>query len=125
MTEACEVQIEFVPAEGDATVLKKGIKLQAGEVLDATFMSCKELCAFYEKEIADAKAKDILLSLHLKATMMKVSDPMIFGYCVKTFFKDVFEKYADHFAELGVNANNGFGDVADKIAKSPKKAEIE
>jgi len=98
-----------------------------GEVLDATFMSKKELCAFYEKEMKDCKEKDILLSLHLKATMMKVSDPILFGHCVSVFFKDVFEKHAAVFAEIGVNVNNGFGDVVAKVATLPadKKAEIE
>merc|ERR1719478_1332085 len=99
MTEDCDVRIEHVVGE-EKTVLKPKIPLLNGEVLDATFMSRKELRAFYEKEITDCKKQDILLSLHLKATMMKVSDPILFGHCVSVFFKDVIEKHADTFKEL-------------------------
>jgi isocitrate dehydrogenase len=95
------------------------------EVLDATFMSAKALQAFFQKSMDDAKANGVLWSLHLKATMMKVSDPIMFGHAIKVFFKDVFEKYADEFAKLGVNANLGLGDLYKKLEKSDKKAEIE
>merc|ERR1711988_2038135 len=91
-----------------------------GEVVDASFMNCNMLREFFEREIEDAKEKGILFSLHLKATMMKVSDPIMFGHCVKVYFKDVFAKHADTFAKLGVNANNGLGDVYKKIASLPE-----
>jgi len=127
MSAADSVRIEHVAAGGKTTVLKEKVALEAGEVLDGSCMNVRLLRQFFEKEIADAKAKGVLFSLHLKATMMKVSDPIMFGHCVKVFFKDVFEKHADTFAELGVNANNGFGDVVSKIQKLPedKKKEIE
>merc|ERR1719265_1921781 len=126
ISEATTAKIEFVDESGAKTAMKE-VKLQAGEVFDATFMSCKKLQEFYTKEIADAKAQNVLFSLHLKATMMKVSDPIMFGHCVKVFFKDVFEKHAATFEELGVNANNGFGDVLNKIQRLPeeKRKEIE
>ncbi len=125
--KACEYRIEFVGADGKAQVLKKEAKLQAGEVIDSSRMSVKALSKFYEEQIADAKAKGVLFSVHLKATMMKVSDPVMFGYCVKAFFKDVFEKHADALKQAGVNANLGLGDLYKKIAVLPaeKKAEIE
>jgi len=108
------VRIELVSAEG-TTVLKESIPLLEKEIIDAAVMSVDALRAFYEKEIAAAKEEDILLSLHVKATMMKVSDPILFGHAVKTYYQDVFEKYADTFEQLGVNANNGIGDVYTKI----------
>lgn len=125
--KACEYRIEFVGADGKAQVLKKEAKLQAGEVIDSSRMSVKALSKFYEEQIADAKAKGILFSVHLKATMMKVSDPVMFGYCVKAFYKDVFEKHADALKQAGVNPNLGLGDLYKKIASLPeaKKAEIE
>ncbi len=127
MEEAGDVKIELVAADGSVTVLKASVALEAGEVLDSTRMSGKSLQAFFEKEIQAAKEQDVLFSLHMKATMMKVSDPIIFGYCVKTYYKDVFEKHAATFEELGVDANNGIGDVYTKIASLPadKKTEIE
>jgi len=127
VAEATDAKIEFVDADGNVTVLKDKVPLLAGEIVDATFMSKKALTAFIEEEIADAKAKGVLFSLHMKATMMKVSDPIIFGHTVKVFYKDVFEKHAKTFAELGVNANNGLGDVYTKIKSLPadKQAEIE
>lgn len=103
----------------DQTVLKDGIKVLAGEVVDAATMSAAKLQAFFAAETANAKAEGVLLSLHLKATMMKVSDPIMFGHAVKVFFKDVFAKHADLFRELGVDATNGFGDVLAKIAELP------
>ena len=88
-------------------------------MIDSAFMSVGQLQAFLEKEIVDAKSKDILFSLHLKATMMKVSDPIMFGHCVKVYFREVFKKHGATFAKLGVNANNGLGDVYAKIASLP------
>ena len=127
IAEAGQVRIEHVAADGSVTVLKEKTTVKAGEIIDASAMSKKALRDFIAAEIADAKAKDVLLSVHLKATMMKVSDPIMFGHVVTVFFKDVFEKHAATFAELGVDANNGLGDVYAKIAKLPadKKAEIE
>lgn len=127
MQKAGDVRIEFVAKDAEVTILKASTPLLAGEVIDSTFMSSKALCGFFESEIEDAKQKSLLWSLHLKATMMKVSDPIVFGYAVKTFFKEVFTKHAALFEELGVNANNGFGNLYDKIADLPadKRQEIE
>ena len=124
--EATTAKIELVAAEG-TTVLKEGIALQAGEVLDATFMSVRALRDFLAAEAAAARQTGTLFSLHMKATMMKVSDPIIFGHCVSVFYKDVFEKHADVIAELGVDVNNGLGDLYAKIEKLPaaQKATIE
>ncbi|MBW6487449.1 NADP-dependent isocitrate dehydrogenase [Sulfurimonas sp.] len=103
----------------------KDIKAVEGEILDGTFMSAKALRAFYQETLAEAKAKDVLWSLHLKATMMKISDPIMFGHAVEVFFKDLFAKYADEFKALGINPNMGLGDLYKKLEKSSKKAEIE
>jgi isocitrate dehydrogenase len=116
---ATTAKIEFVGADGKVTVLKEKITLQAGEVLDATFMSVKALRKFLEEQIEDAKAKGILFSLHMKATMMKISDPKIFGHAVTVYYKDVFEKYAETFKKLGVDPDNGLGDVYAKIESLP------
>jgi len=120
MEEACTVKVELAKADGSTQVLKEKIALQAGEVLDATFMSKAALREFLEGEMQDAKAKGILFSLHMKATMMKISDPIIFGHCVTVYYKEVFAKHAATFEKLGVNANNGLGDVYDKIASLPE-----
>lgn len=122
-----DVRIEHVTVDGAVTVLKEKLALQEGEVIDATFMSVSKLKEFFLKEIADAKANDVMFSLHMKATMMKISDPIIFGHCVKAFYADVFDKHAATFEEIGVNPNNGLGDVYKKIAALPadKKADIE
>jgi isocitrate dehydrogenase len=113
-------RIEFVPAGGGAaTVLKDGIKLSAGDIFDGTFMSRKALVAFLEREVADARATGALWSIHLKATMMKVSDPIIFGHAVRAFFKPVFDKHGATLARLGVDPNNGFGDLVAKVAALP------
>jgi isocitrate dehydrogenase len=119
--------IELVDANGNTTVLKDGLKTEAGETLDATFMGVKALRAFYADQIADAKEKNILFSLHLKATMMKVSDPILFGHAVDVFFKDVFEKYADDLEAIGFNPNYGLGELYKKLDKLPadKQAAIE
>jgi isocitrate dehydrogenase len=125
--DAGDVKIEFTDTAGNTTVLKEQTAVLADEVIDSSVMSRKALRAFFAKEIAAAKAEGVLLSLHLKATMMKVSDPIMFGHAVTVFFADVFEKYADVFAELGVDANNGLGDVYAKIAGLPddQRAAIE
>ena len=120
MSDAGQVRIELTAADGSSTVLKDGLKLQAGEVIDASVLSCAGLRAFLAREIADAKAQDVLLSVHLKATMMKVSDPIIFGHAVSVFFKDVFEKHAATLNELGVSPNNGLGDLFGKLASLPE-----
>src|SRR5450759_3151090 len=127
VSEAVNVRIEFAGSDGKTTVLKDKITLQAGEVIDACVMSRRALRAFYEEQIIDAKKQGVLLSLHLKATMMKVSDPIMFGHAVTVYFKDVFEKHATVIKELAVNVNNGLGDLLAKIAKLPeaKRAEIE
>merc|ERR1711970_587194 len=125
MSKAGSVSITLHCADGTTKVLKEGLKLQAGEVIDATKMNVKALCEFFEAEIQDCFDRKLMMSLRMKATMMKVSDPIIFGHCVKVFFKDVFAKHGDLFAELGVNVNNGLGDVYDKIKGHPKQAEVE
>ncbi|XPF95594.1 NADP-dependent isocitrate dehydrogenase [Colwellia sp. RE-S-Sl-9] len=123
---ATEVKIEFTDNSGAVTVLKDHLSLLSGEIIDSAVLSKNALVAFFEEEINKAKEEDVLLSLHLKATMMKVSDPIIFGHAVKVYYKDVFAKYADVFEQLGVDANNGIGDVYSKIERLPeaKKAEI-
>ncbi|MCB1649248.1 MAG: NADP-dependent isocitrate dehydrogenase [Pseudomonadales bacterium] len=117
--QAGAVKIEFVGDDGKHVVLKEKTPLLAGEVIDASVMSIKALRAFYAAQIEDAKASGVLLSLHLKATMMKVSDPIMFGAAVSVYYKDVFDKYADLFKELGVDTNNGLGDVYAKIKQLP------
>ena len=121
------VRIELLTATGKTEVLKEGLTLQEGEIIDATVMSKKALLAFYKEQFARAKSKGVLLSLHLKATMMKVSDPILFGYAVETFFESLFSKYADTFKRLGVNVRNGFSDVLERISTLPEteKAAIE
>jgi isocitrate dehydrogenase len=124
---ATDAKIEFVGEDGSSKVLKASTPLQAGEIIDSSVMNVTALKSFIAKEIADAKEQGVLFSLHMKATMMKVSDPKIFGAVVEVFYKDVFEKYGETFAELGVDVNNGLGDVYAKIASLPadQKAEIE
>ncbi|MBB5035357.1 NADP-dependent isocitrate dehydrogenase [Prosthecobacter vanneervenii] len=124
---ATDVKIEFIGADGTTKVLKDKTPLKAGEILDATRMSKKALVAFIEAQLEKAKAEGVLFSLHMKATMMKVSDPIIFGHAVRVFFKDVLAKHSATLAEIGVELNNGFGDLVAKLSKLPaeKKAEIE
>jgi len=124
---AGDAKIELIANDGTTTILKEKLPLIDGEIIDATVMSKKALRAFLEEQIKDAKQKDILFSVHLKATMMKVSDPIIFGHVVSVFFKEVYEKYADLFDEIDVNPNNGLGDLYTKIQNLPadKKSEIE
>jgi len=121
------VRIEHVAPDGTTTVLKDGIALQAGEVIDGTFMSKKALLRFLRAQIDDAAAQGVLFSLHMKATMMKVSDPIIFGHAVRVFFSSVFEKFGKTLDELGVEVNNGFGDLLQKISQLPadRRAAIE
>ncbi|GIU17303.1 NADP-dependent isocitrate dehydrogenase [Shewanella glacialipiscicola] len=127
LSDVGSVNIVLTQKDGQEVVLKSGLKLLAGEIIDAAVLSKKALVSFYEREIENAKAEDVLLSLHLKATMMKVSDPIMFGHAVKVFFKPIFDKHATLFAELGVDVNNGFGDVYAKIATLPadSRAEVE
>ncbi|QNN43141.1 NADP-dependent isocitrate dehydrogenase [Pedobacter roseus] len=125
VAEAGQFKIEFVAADGTLTELKGLSPLKAGEVIDSSALSLSALKTFVAKEIAEAKAENVLLSAHLKATMMKVSDPIIFGAIVEVYFADVFTKYADLFKELNIDTRNGLGDVYAKIAGNPKQAEVE
>ncbi len=127
MAKATDVRYEFVTADGAVTVLKQKMALLAGEILDTSVMHVKALRRFFEEQIEDARSRGLLLSLHLKATMMKVSDPVIFGHAVTVFYKDVFDKHAATFAKLGVNPSYGLGDIYAKIQGLPadKRAEIE
>lgn len=125
VAEATQFKIEFVAADGSVTELKGLAPLKAGEVIDSSALSLSALKAFVAKEIAEAKAAGVLLSAHLKATMMKVSDPIIFGAIVEVYFADVFTKYAELFAELNIDTRNGLGDVYAKIAGNAKQAEVE
>jgi len=115
MKDATDVVIKHITSAGETTVLKESTALEAGEVIDAGTMSIKELRDFYEREIQDAKDTDIMLSLHLKATMMKVSDPILFGHCVKTYFKVAFDKHAEVLDSINANPNNGLGSVYNSI----------
>ncbi|MBK9162073.1 MAG: NADP-dependent isocitrate dehydrogenase [Nitrosomonadales bacterium] len=119
--EAVSTRIEFVGKDGRATVLKDKLNLKAGEIIDAAVMSRKALRAFYAEQIKAAKQEDVLLSLHLKATMMKVSDPIMFGHAVSVFFRKVFDQHGTALREMGVNVNNGFGDLEAKVLALPEK----
>ena len=127
VSEATTAKIEFIAADGTTTVLKEKIALLPGEIIDATVLSKKALVSFLEQQLSKAKQDGVLFSLHLKATMMKVSDPIIFGHAVEVFFKDLLVKHAATFAKLGVDLKNGFGDLVSKIESLPaaEKAEIE
>jgi isocitrate dehydrogenase len=127
MDKADKVKIEFVGGDGKVKLLKEGLALLEGEVLDSSVMNVAALRKFYAATAAEAKEKGVLLSLHLKATMMKISDPIMFGHCVKVYFKDALEKHADTLKSIGANPNQGLGDVLAKLGKLPadKKAEIE
>ena len=126
LANATTVRIQHIATNGESTVLKEKISLLAGEIIDATTLSKKALLSFLETEIADAKKQNVLFSLHMKATMMKVSDPIIFGHAVKVFFKDLFAKHQEVFDEIGVNVNNGFGHLTNSLENLPtdKKNEI-
>jgi isocitrate dehydrogenase len=119
LTEATDARIEFVGQDGKTTVLKPNVALEAGEVIDATFMSRRALREFLEAQIEDAKKQGVLFSIHMKATMMKVSDPKIFGHAVSVFFKDVFDKHAAVFQKLSVDPDNGLGDLYAKLKALP------
>jgi isocitrate dehydrogenase len=125
MPAAGTLKIVLKGADGSETVLKESLPLQAGEVVDSVCMSKAKLIEFFEKEITDCFDRKLMMSLHMKATMMKVSDPIIFGHCVKVYFKDVFAKHGALFEELGINVNNGLGDLYDKIKGHPMQAEVE
>lgn len=117
--EATTVKIELVNSAGESTVLKENLKLVPGEIIDGTFMSKKALLTFLQEQVQDAKDKGVLFSLHMKATMMKVSDPVIFGHAVKVFFKDVFDKYSSDLKEAGADPNNGLGSVLESLDNLP------
>jgi isocitrate dehydrogenase len=125
LADATDVKIEFVAKDGTATVLKASTPLKSGEIIDSSVLHLNALKSFVAKTIKEAKEQNILLSVHLKATMMKVSDPLIFGAIVEVYFADVFQKYASLFAELNINTSNGLGDVYAKIAGNPMQAEVE
>jgi len=127
MEEAEDIKIEFIAEDGKVTVLKEKLPLLKGEVIDASAMHVAELRKFYAEQIEAAKKEDVLLSLHLKATMMKISDPVMFGHAVSVFYKDALDKHAAELKEIGANVNNGLADVLEKLDRLPaaKKAEIE
>jgi isocitrate dehydrogenase len=125
LADATDVKIEFVSKVGRTTVLKASTPLKAGEIIDSAVMNLNALKTFVAKTVAEAKKLNVLLSVHLKATMMKVSDPIIFGAIVEVYFAAVFEKYATLFAELNIDTRNGLGDVYAKIAGQPMQAEVE
>ena len=126
MDKACDVKMDLVTKSGKTIVLKAKTSVLAGEIIDSMFMSKKALCEFYEREIEDAYKTGLMLSLHVKATMMKVSHPIVFGHAVKVFYKEAFEKHGKLFQELGVNPNNGMSSLYDKIKTLPesKREEI-
>ncbi|HPU20488.1 MAG TPA: NADP-dependent isocitrate dehydrogenase, partial [Alicycliphilus sp.] len=119
LDKARDVKMELITKSGKTIVLKPKVSLQDREVIDSMFMSKKALVAFYEKEIEDARKTGVMFSLHVKATMMKVSHPIVFGHCVKIFYKEAFEKHAKLFEELGVNVNNGMVNLFDKLETLP------
>ncbi|HIF17599.1 MAG TPA: NADP-dependent isocitrate dehydrogenase [Cycloclasticus sp.] len=119
LDKACDVKIEFVAKDGAVTVLKEQVSLLKGEIIDSMFMSKKELCKFLEEEMNDSKETGVMFSFHVKATMMKVSHPIVFGHAVKIYYKDMFEKHSELFDKLGVNANDGLSSVYDHIENLP------
>jgi isocitrate dehydrogenase len=127
LDKARDVKMELITKSGKAIVLKPKLALLDGEIIDSMFMSKKALCEFYETQLEDARQTGVMFSLHVKATMMKVSHPIVFGHCVKIYYKEAFAKHAALFEELGVNVNNGMSNLYDKIAKLPesKREEIE
>ena len=124
LSEADSFKIEFVSESGEVKELRPAKPLLAGEILDSTVMRMKSLERFIAEQMDDAKKQGVLFSVHLKATMMKVSDPVMFGAFVRIFFKDVFDRYADLFKELGVNANNGLGDLYKRLSGNPREEEV-
>ncbi len=127
LDKARDVKMELIAKGGKTTILKAKLSLKEGEIIDSMFMSKKALCDFYEEQLEDARQTGVMFSLHVKATMMKISHPIVFGHCVRIYYKDAFEKHAKLFDELGVNVNNGMVNLYDKIAKLPesKREEIE
>ena len=125
LDKARDVRMQLTTKSGATLVLKEKVKLLEGEVIDSMFMSKKALCAFYEKELADCKEAGILFSLHVKATMMKVSHPIVFGHCVKIYYKEAFEKHGKLFDELGINVNNGMATLYEKIQTLPSSVREE
>jgi isocitrate dehydrogenase len=125
MPRECDVTMDLVTQDGRVIVLKEKTRLLAGEIIDSMYMSKQALCDFYEEEIQDAKDSDILFSLHVKATMMKVSHPIVFGHAVKTFYKELFAKYGELFKQIGVKPNNGMSSVYDKIKTLPQAQQDE
>lgn len=127
VNNATEVEIKHTDKNGNTTILKPYFGIQSGEIIDSAVLCKRELISFLESEIKSAKQQNVLLSVHLKATMMKVSDPIIFGHVVRTYFKDVFDKYGDDFEAVGVNVNNGYGNLISHLEELPadKKAAIE
>ena len=125
MQEADSVRIEHVSDEGKIKILKDGLELLAGEVIDSSRMSCKALRSFFEREIEDARNQSMLLSLHMKATMMKVSDPIIFGHAVSAYYSRVFDRFGETLSELGVDVSNGIGDLYAKIGQLPADQQAE
>ncbi|MEE2602805.1 MAG: NADP-dependent isocitrate dehydrogenase [Pseudomonadota bacterium] len=123
--KACNVRIEFENAEGNVTVMKPELPLLDGEVIDAMYMSKKALCDFFDKQIDDAKETGILFSLHVKATMMKVSHPIVFGYAVRRFYKELFDKHGEILDEIGANPNNGLSHIYQKIEELPISQRLE
>jgi isocitrate dehydrogenase len=119
LDRARDVKMELITKSGKTVVLKPMVTLKDGEIIDSMFMSCKALCAFYERQIEDAHASGVMFSLHVKATMMKVSHPIVFGHCVRIFYKEAFEKHRALFDSLGVNVDNGMVDLYNKIAQLP------
>ena len=126
LDRATDISIQHISADGTKIILKEKVSLLADEIIDATTLNKKALLSFLDSEIADAKKQNVLFSLHMKATMMKVSDPIIFGHAVKVFFKDLFDKHSQTFEEIGVDVNNGFGNLLSnlKIVSKKKKNEI-
>ena len=125
LDKARRVRMELIAKGGKISVLKPEVKLQEGEIIDSMFMSKKALCKFYEQEMEDCRKAGILFSLHVKATMMKVSHPIVFGHCVKIYYKDAFEKHGKLFEELGINVNNGMVDLYEKIKTLPASKQEE
>lgn len=125
LTDATTVSIEHIDANGSSTILKSNLALQKGEIIDASVMQKNALLRFLETQVQDAKDKGVLFSLHMKATMMKVSDPIIFGHAVRVFFKDVFDKHSDTLDKIGVDVNNGFGNLLSNLTELPEEKQKE
>ena len=125
ISDATSIKIVHTDSNGIQTILKDSFPLLKGEIIDATVMSKKALLSFFEKQIADAKAQGVLFSLHMKGTMMKVSDPIIFGHAVRTFLKDIFKKHGDTFKTIGVDVNNGYGNLVEKLKELPEAKQTE